>query len=53
MSLFKCIKCGCVNFKKAVIEICKECGESYSDEEASLVIARIMDGYKHLNTKKI
>jgi len=39
----KCINCGKTEFKKAVIEICKCCGNTYSDEEATLIIADAID----------
>lgn len=43
----KCIECGKKEFKKGIIEICKGCGETYSDEEAILVIAKLSDDVEH------
>jgi len=46
----KCIKCGSKKFKKGVIEICKSCGDTYSDTEAMKVIADVVD---EIDAKKI
>ena len=49
----KCIECGNQEFKKGIIEICTKCGETYSDEEAMLVIAKALDDCLKKDKKRI